>query len=125
MTIAILDDNETVLWTIKAALEQLGYAPVGFSCPDDLAGYLRNNADVCLMICDQLLESTESGWNIARSLRDRFKLNIPVLMVTAYPGSDLVSEINSCGFASLLRKPFGLEELANSVTRCLKPAADR
>ncbi|MEM7453479.1 MAG: response regulator [Planctomycetota bacterium] len=124
MKITILDDNEAVLRTITAALKQLGYAATGFTSPAELEDFVSRNRDVSLMIFDQLLESADSGWNIARAMREKFALQIPVLMVTAYPGADLVSEITRSDFAQLLTKPFGLQALADSVQQSLTPAAD-
>lgn len=128
--IVSIDDQPAVLRCLEQALNGQGYQLVVTSNPDEGLKILKEDPDVCLALLDIRMPK-KNGFDIYRELREVRKL--PVLFVTAYPGSftthaDDVVEMWENEFADgttdIIYKPFDLAVLFEKVEALIGKAND-
>ena len=129
--IVSIDDEPAILKCIEQALNSQGYELFVTSDPDVGVDALKNDPNVCLALLDIRMPK-KNGFEIYREVRQFRKL--PVLFVTAYPGSftaksdDIVEMWRSefaDGTTDIIYKPFDLATLFEKVESLIgKAAAD-
>ena len=119
--IVAIDDEPAILKCIDQALSSRGYELHVTSDPDEGLKMLTEDKDVCLALLD-IRMPIKNGFEIYRELR--LVRNLPVLFVTAYPGSfnaksDDIVEMWRNEFADgttdIIYKPFDLITLFEKV----------
>jgi DNA-binding response OmpR family regulator len=129
--IVSIDDEPAILKCLDQALSSQGYELCVTSDPDDGIKMLTEDKDVCLALLDIRMPK-KNGFEIYREVRRVRKL--PVLFVTAYPGSftaksdDIVEMWRSefaDGTTDIIYKPFDLVTLFEKVEALIgKASAD-
>lgn len=123
-TIWVIDDDDSIRWVIKKALEQAGYYVNAFGSADDVLATL--NKDTVLppdaMISDIQMPGTD-GITLLQSLKTSHP-DTPIVIMTAY--SDLDSTVSAFdgGAFDYIAKPFDIDKLLEKVARaCTSTAA--
>lgn len=119
--IVSIDDEPAILKCLEQALKSQGYELYVTSDPDEGIRFIRENPDVCLALLDIRMPK-KNGFEIYREIR-QFR-NLPVLFVTAYPGSftvksdeivDMWKTEFADGTTDIVYKPFDLTTLFEKV----------
>ena len=114
--ILVIDDNEDILFMIKAMLEMKGYQVTAKDSPQNIEEVI-DTIKPQLILMDMLLSGTDG-----REICKKIKLNallsaIPVIMISALPDAG-VSCI-AAGANYFLGKPFEMAELFKTVAIAL------
>ncbi|MEE9335261.1 MAG: nitrogen regulation protein NR(I) [Granulosicoccaceae bacterium] len=116
-TIWIIDDDESIRWVIKKALEQADFYVNAFDSADEVLGIL--DKDTALppdaIISDIQMPGTD-GIALLQSLKASHP-ETPILIMTAY--SDLDSTVSAFdgGAFDYIAKPFDIDKLIEQVKR--------
>ena len=116
-TILVTDDDSACRDTIQKALEREGYQVEGAVGVDDAVRAI-NRRRFDLIVCDYRMAG-KTGLDLLAELKER-RPRIPVLMVSAYMDAVFEAGAVQLGAAGLLRKPFRLRELIESVERAIQ-----
>jgi len=119
--ILVIDDDESIIWVIKKALEPAGYK---VSSRTRLASGLRAADDQPPLILLDLMLPDGSGLDGLRELRASHPDTI-VIMITANAMMDSTISAMKEGAYDYLEKPFDIEELKLLVDKAFKDLALR
>ncbi|MGH8397839.1 MAG: nitrogen regulation protein NR(I) [Gammaproteobacteria bacterium] len=113
----VVDDDPSLRWVMREALEQASYTPRDFSSVQDVLPALQQ-ATPDVLITDIRLPG-EDGLKLLQVLRASHP-GIPVVVITAH--SDLESTVAAYqgGAFEYLPKPFDIDELIEVVARALQ-----
>ena len=116
--ILVIDDNEDILFMIKAMLEMKGYKVTPKDSPENIELFIETiMPDLILM--DMLLSGAD-GREVCRKIKmNKAIAHIPIIMISALPDADV-----SCleaGTDYFLGKPFEMTDLFDTVERALLP----
>ena len=114
--ILLIDDNEDILFMMRAMLKLKGYSvSIEENIQNLEASILTLSPDIILM--DMLL-CGEDGREICRNLKANVAFShIPIVMISAHP--DAKTECIAAGADYFLEKPFEMKELYKSVAMVL------
>jgi len=118
--VLIIDDDVKFCSYVKEALAICGWESV--TANTGQAGLvLLHERTIDLILLDLVLP----GMDGAQTFKEIRKLNqsVPVVIVTGYPDSDIMSEALKVGPFAIVRKPFSLDQLGHIVERLLPEQA--
>ena len=116
--ILIIDDNEDILFMLKAMLEMRGFNITPQDSPENIELFIETiSPDLILM--DMLLSGAD-GREVCKKIKmNKAIAHIPIIMISALPDADV-----SCleaGTDYFLGKPFEMTDLFNTVEKALLP----
>lgn len=116
--ILIIDDNEDILFMLKAMLEMKGFSITPKESPENIELFIETiSPDLILM--DMLLSGAD-GREVCKKIKmNKAIAHIPIIMISALPDADV-----SCleaGTDYFLGKPFEMTDLFNTVEKALLP----
>jgi DNA-binding response OmpR family regulator len=116
--ILVIDDNEDILFMIKAMLEMKGYSITAKESADDAEHFIEvTKPDLVLM--DMLLSGSD-GREVCKKIKmNKAISHVPVMMISALPDASI-----SCieaGADYFLGKPFEMNDLFQTVANALSP----
>ena len=116
--ILIIDDNEDILFMLKAMLEMKGFNITSKDSPENIELFIETiSPDLILM--DMLLSGAD-GREVCKKIKmNKAIAHIPIIMISALPDADV-----SCleaGTDYFLGKPFEMTDLFNTVEKALLP----
>ncbi|HEX5049020.1 MAG TPA: PAS domain-containing protein [Gammaproteobacteria bacterium] len=117
--VLVVDDEEQLVGLATRTLEELGYAPTGFtSSSAALAAFRANPERFDAVLTDERMPGMSGSALIleARAIRDR----IPIVMMSGYVGGGLMEAAGEVGADLVLKKPLSLRDLANGLSRALQ-----
>jgi PAS domain S-box-containing protein len=110
--VLVVDDEEPLVRLASETLEQLGYAPVGFtSSAAALAAFREDPQRFDAVLTDERMPGL-SGTTLIREMRV-VRRAIPVVLMSGYPSLDTAEA------DVVVRKPLSARELAASMVRAL------
>ncbi len=112
--VLVLDDEHNVLYAIGKVLERAGFEPI---CVDNPADALQRAEESDTAVIDIKLGDF-SGIDVLKNLREK-GITIPVIMITAYTSPENVIKATKFGAVEILKKPFDLKDLLNSVEKVI------
>jgi EAL domain-containing protein (putative c-di-GMP-specific phosphodiesterase class I)/CheY-like chemotaxis protein len=115
--ILLVDDEEAVLRTCARVLEGCGYDVV--SCTGGEAALRVLGERVVDTVVSDLQMPAINGLELLRAIRDR-DLDVPVLLMTAYPHLSTAITAMEYGALGYIPKPFDPEALRASVSRAVR-----
>jgi CheY-like chemotaxis protein len=118
--VVIAEDDEDMRDVLCELVSGLGVEVVPASSGGDLILLLTDDGPVDLLITDVRMPWM-TGFQVALSARNS-GLQIPIIIVTAFPDDALRAQVEHLGSAVLLAKPFRPEELL-SLVRARLPQA--
>jgi DNA-binding NtrC family response regulator len=116
----VADDEDTIRANLKRLLESEGYK-VREASDGGEAARLLQESDVALALLD-LKMPVMDGMEVLRGHADRLE-ETPVIVITAYGGSQAAIEAMKLGAYDYLTKPFDFDEVLFSIRRALKQRA--
>ena len=119
VTIAIVDDDEAILDAMQLALEEQRWDIKTYSTGEEFLATLSDSALGCVVLDPHL--PGLSGGEVARWVAGA---GVPIIGLTARPGSPLASEVIDAGACAMLTKPVSSEELIGHIRAALgRPAS--
>lgn len=116
--ILVIDDNEDILFMLKAMLEMKGYRITPKDSPDNVELFIET-ASPDLILMDMLLSGAD-GREVCKKIKmNKAIAHIPVIMISALPDANI-----SCleaGTDYFLGKPFEMSDLFDIVEKALLP----
>ncbi len=120
-SLLVVDDEEPLLRLAIETLEELGYAPVGFT--SGLAALDAFGADpdaFHAVITDERMPGM-SGATLIREVR-RMRPDVPALILSGYQRGLSPGGVRGEEAVDVLRKPLSVSELATVLARALQPS---
>jgi len=119
--VLVVEDEETLLFTIAHNLRREGYSVITAARGDDALRIAREEAPD-LIVLDLMLPGVD-GMQVTRLLRR--DMDVPIIMLTALGGErDRVAGLDS-GADDYLTKPFGMRELLARVRALLRRSGSK
>jgi PAS domain S-box-containing protein len=116
--VLVVDDEEPLVRLATRTLEELGYAPQGFtSSSAALEAFRADPQRFDAVITDERMPSM-SGAALIREVRS-IRRKIPILLVSGYLGAAVVDRAYNAGADEVLKKPLSARELAVALARLL------
>jgi CheY-like chemotaxis protein len=118
--VLVVDDEEPLVRLATRTLEELGYAPTGFtSSAAALAAFRADPQRFDALITDERMPGMSGSALIreVRGIRDR----IPVVLMSGFVGGAVASRAREAGAEEVLKKPLSARDLAASLARVLHP----
>ena len=119
VTIAVVDDDESVLDAVKTVLEGEDWDTQTYASGEDFLSDLKNHKPDCIIL-DANLKGV-SGVAVALTVGSSYANSIPVIILTAYPGSPQTTKIKNIAACDVLVKPVTAEVLIQHIQEALKP----
>jgi two-component system, OmpR family, alkaline phosphatase synthesis response regulator PhoP len=117
--ILVIDDEISIVEMLSAFLEEEGWQVTTASNGQE--GLERLASVRPAVVVSDVMMPVLDGWELCRWMQaDPRYQSIPLVLMSAVrttPG------LTGCNYAALLRKPFELEEMLQTITRLLKPNA--
>jgi CheY-like chemotaxis protein len=115
--ILIADDDPSIRRLLERALSQEGYPVETASTGREVLAKIEQKQPVLLLL--DLEMPVMSGWDVYSRLHDNGRSDIPVVVLTA--DDNLVRTKRALSGATVLGKPFDLEELFQTIGRYYGP----
>lgn len=112
-TIILIDDDNTLLFTLKSMVEQLGHRVYAFQSAEELGNFLNTRPEFDLVITDMEI-GAHSGIDTLEMIQKRYP-EIPVILMTAR--MDVQQEdVKRMGFSACFIKPISIDSLALMIS---------
>jgi signal transduction histidine kinase/CheY-like chemotaxis protein len=119
--VLIVDDEEIVRHTAKAALERYGYYPdLATNGQDAIHIYVERWQEIALVLLDLTMPGLSGGETAKELLRVNPDCNI--LLSSGYNESEATRNLGSIKICGFLQKPYTAATLAERVRQCLHPS---
>jgi nitrogen-specific signal transduction histidine kinase/CheY-like chemotaxis protein len=119
--VLIVDDEEIVRHTAKAALERYGYHPgIATNGQDAIRIYAERGQEIALVLLDLTMPGL-SGEETAKELL-RVNPDCNILLSSGYNESEATRNLGSIRICGFLQKPYTAATLADKVRQCLHPS---
>jgi PAS domain S-box-containing protein len=116
--VLVVDDEEPLVLLATRTLEELGYAPVGFtSSTAALAAFRADPKRFDAVITDERMPGL-SGSALIREVRG-IRVGIPIVLMSGYVGAAIARRAREAGAEEVLKKPISARDLAASLARVL------
>jgi CheY-like chemotaxis protein len=117
--VLLVDDEEPLVKLATRTLQELGYAPVGFtSSSAALAAFRADPERFDALITDERMPGM-SGSALIREVRG-IRERIPIVLMSGYVGGAVASGAREAGAEEVLKKPLSARDLATSLARVLQ-----
>jgi len=120
--ILIVDDEEMLMDMMRQVLEQLGYTVSAYTdSADALKAFLVCPRVYDLLITDMTMPGM-TGTGLAKAVK-AVRSDLPIILCTGF--NEQISQENSqsLGIQSLIMKPVGMQQLAETIRNVLTPAS--
>ena len=108
----VVDDDESVLASLKMLIESCGYQVVTFKCAEDFLDSRLGEGPSCLILDIHL--PGMSGFKLQEHLV-KSQARIPVIFVTGHDRYRMEDEAMRLGAIAYLKKPFDEQLLLDSI----------
>ncbi len=109
--ILVVDDEKSIRYLIKDALEYYGYKVTAACCGQEGLEYFKDLDLLKLVITDIKMPNMD-GVEFARALRNSNRPNIPIIAISAHAGN-IATDKNL--FNSVIEKPFNMLSLRKLI----------
>jgi len=117
--ILVIDDEITILEILSAFLQGEGFQVI--TAYNGQEGLERLASVRPALIMSDVMMPVLDGWELCRRMQaDPRYQSIPLVLMSALRTS---ASLTGCHYAALLRKPFELDEVLQTITRLLQPNA--
>ncbi len=119
ITLLIVEDEKELLYSIAFILKRQGYVVVTSSNAEKALAMLNRDKEnsINLIITDIQLPGI-SGLDFIDTLREQ-NSTAPVMVITAYKGTEILSALKKRGIMHFLIKPFDTSELIEKIESAL------
>ena len=119
VSIAVVDDDESVLDAVKTVLENEDWNTLTYASGEEFLSDLKQHKPDCIIL-DANLKGV-SGVAVALTIGSSYANSIPIIILTAYPGSPQTTKIKNLASCDVLVKPVTAEILIQHIQEALKP----
>ena len=116
--ILVVDDEKVILDILKKSFEFWGYSCEAAQDGRSALETVRSNGFYNLLITDLKMPDL-GGMEVLKAVK-KYNPYIEVIVLTGYPAVESAVEALKVGASDYLAKPFNLEEMRKTVTRCLE-----
>ena len=118
--VLVVDDEEPLVRLATRTLEELGYAPTGFtSSVAALAAFRADPHRFDALITDERMPGM-SGSVLIREVRG-IRNRMPIVLMSGFVGGAVAIRAREAGAEEVLKKPLSARDLAASLARVLHP----
>jgi DNA-binding NtrC family response regulator len=117
MKILVVDDEEIVLESCQAVLEEAGFEAVLVPSADE-ALQAMNREDFALLLIDVKMPR-HNGMYLIEEVKKQWS-GKPVIVMSGYYTVDTINEAIRMGAATFISKPFEPEELITTIQRVME-----
>jgi DNA-binding NtrC family response regulator len=117
MKILVVDDEEIVLESCQAVLEEAGFEAVLVSSADKALKAIKHE-DFSLLLIDVKMPEHD-GMYLMQEVKKRCP-GTPVIVMSGYYTADTINEAIRMGAATFIAKPFEPEELINTIRQVIE-----
>jgi len=117
MKILVVDDEEIVLESCRAVLEEAGFEAVLVPSADK-ALQAMNQEDFALLLIDVKMPEHD-GMYLIEEVKKQWS-GKPIIVMSGYYTADTINEAIKMGAATCIAKPFEPEELIATIKRVLE-----
>lgn len=117
--ILFVDDEEMLVKTARSHLARLGYTVNGTTSSLGALKILQEMgaADIDILITDQTMPDM-SGMELAKEAR-KIRKDLPIILCTGYSSGVSTERVAAIGISKLVMKPYGSQEISQSVREVL------
>ena len=112
ITLFVVDDDESVLASLRLLIESCGYRVVTFNSAEDFLHSAREEKPCCLVLDIRL--PGMSGFKLQEHLLES-QTRIPVIFITGHDRDRIEDEAMRLGAIAYLRKPFDEQCLFDAI----------
>lgn len=114
MKVLVVDDDSVVLLSCKRILERerKSWKVTTVSSSKEAFGKLESETFNLFLV--DIMMPGDSGYDFIKKVKSS-NPDIPVLAMSGYPTSDVMSQCRECGAESFIPKPFKPEELLQAI----------
>ncbi|AFL69682.1 sigma-54-dependent transcriptional regulator [Sulfurospirillum barnesii] len=116
MKIAIIDDQQEIRYSVAKILQRYNHTPFQFNGEEFELSLMLEAQGVELLIVDVMLGGSFTGIDLIKQFK-KAKLNLPVILMTAYTTPSNMIEASKIGIKDILQKPFDETELLKLVEK--------
>jgi len=116
--VLIVDDEDTIRKLLKSRLEREGYDVATASSADEAQTAFTSGGETGVVVTDVRMPGKD-GFELMSWVRNRAP-NTRVIVITGHGEKTLAVKALRTGAADYLEKPFDLDELTHSVSRCAR-----
>jgi FixJ family two-component response regulator len=116
-TICIIDDDESVRRALRRLLHSAGFQTAAFATAEEFLQSAEQRTPACLIL-DVHLPGL-SGLELQQQLTAEGR-NVPIVVITAYPTSQVREHVLRAGAVGFLEKPFDDQSLLDAVEQGLR-----
>ena len=116
--ILVIDDEETIRNLLKSRLERDGHHVTVFSNAAEAQSHMNKDSYTGVVITDLKMPGM-NGMDLLQWSRENHK-HVRVIMVTGHGDKEGAVQALRLGAADYLEKPFDMDELAHTVSRCMR-----
>jgi PAS domain S-box-containing protein len=118
--VLVVDDEEPLVRLATRTLEELGYAPAGFtSSAAALSAFRAAPERFHALLTDERMPGL-SGSALIREVRG-IRKGIPIVLMSGFVGAGVLIRARAAGADEVLKKPLSARDLAASLARVLQP----
>ena len=121
--ILVMDDEYAVRMVVDRMLRRLGYEPTvtanGEAAIEQFEKARNEQRLFSAVILDLTVVSGMGGIETAKRIKE-IDPDIPIFVSSGYADAPVMSEYRSYGFAGVIPKPFGVEELSQKLASIVK-----
>ena len=118
-SVLVVDDDLPLVRLAEETLAQLGYDPSGFhSSQAALDAFAADPNRYDLVLTDETMPEL-TGTQLAREIR-KLRSDIPIMLMSGYPGAQLTASAQAAGVTGVLNKPLFTRDIAESLVRALR-----
>ena len=116
VSVAVVDDDESVLDSVKVVLENQDWITLTYSSGEEFLTDLKQHKPDCIILDSNL--PGLSGVAVALAISNSYDF-IPIIVLTAYPASPQTIKIKNLGAREVLVKPITAEVLIEHIQQAL------
>ena len=116
MKILVVDDEEIVLESCQAVLEEAGFEAVLVPSADEALKAMKHE-DCVLLLVDVKMPEYDGMYLIQEVKKQSGK---PVIVMSGYYTQETIDEAITMGAATFIAKPFEPEELINAIRQVIE-----
>jgi signal transduction histidine kinase/CheY-like chemotaxis protein len=110
--VLLVEDNDEVAALVKEMLDELGFDVLRVASAQAALGALADGRKIDIVFSDIVMPGEMNGLDLAREMRQRMR-DLPVVLTSGYAEA-AIRDAEAEGLV-VLRKPYGLEELAAAL----------
>ncbi|MGM0608111.1 MAG: response regulator [Candidatus Muiribacteriota bacterium] len=119
--VLVVDDNEESLEVSELFLKEKGYTTYGCDSGRKALEFIENNKNIDLILLDIQMPQMDGleTFEKLQKLKQKFKLKLKVIALTAYAADYNRDNLIKKGFDSFLSKPFSIRGMENVIKELL------